>query len=147
MHISDSSFHEAQFQPYMEPTRHPFPTRQKTRHGTRGLQMRMRKRGGKSSGCRPPSWYILEVRGRGKGQIEFFVLLFRLGHSCSTVYASTVTRPLGLVTLTPRALALAMMSTRLREETAEAILSIISINSYCGSNAGRRTQQRRCGCA
>jgi hypothetical protein len=32
-----------------------------------------------------------------------------------------------LVTLTPSALALAMMSTRLREETAEAILSIISI--------------------
>ena len=39
-----------------------------------------------------------------------------------------VTRPLGLVTLTPRALALAMMSTRLREETAWAILLDIAVS-------------------
>jgi hypothetical protein len=67
----------------------------------------------------PAPLHGIFVRGKKLGS-NFFVLLFR--HSYSTIYASTVTRPLGLVTLTPRALALAMMSTRLREETAEAIL-------------------------
>lgn len=39
-----------------------------------------------------------------------------------------VTRALAFVTLTPRALALARMSTRLREETALAILLFVSKN-------------------
>lgn len=69
----------------------------------------------------PAPLHGIFVSGKKLGS-NFFVLLFH--HSYSAIYASTVTRPLGLVTLTPSALALAMISTRLREETAEAILSI-----------------------
>lgn len=64
---------------------------------------------------------ILKLQIKRNQQTRFsntqriFLFYFVVHH---TLYASVVTRPLGLVTLTPRALALAMMSTRLREETA-----------------------------
>ena len=92
----------------------------------------------------PAPLHGIFVSGKKLGS-NFFVLLIH--HAYPTIYASTVTRPLGLVTLTPSALALAMMSTRLREETAEAILfhqSVYSIRSWDGR---KRTQRRRCGCA
>lgn len=110
----------------MEPTSTPFsaPARGHATPRTLGLSDSKNKKDVHHPAPAAGPLHGIFVEVRGKGQIEFFVLLFRLGHSCSNVYASTVTRPLGLVTLTPSALALAMMSTRLREETAEAILFI-----------------------
>lgn len=68
-------------------------------------------------------------------------------HLTQSIYASAVTRPLGLVTLTPRALALARMSTRLREETAWPILPSLAYNFQFRSVRRGRTQQHKSGCA